>query len=860
MGKVLKIIGGVIGGLVALVVLALIIVPTFFSDNVEAYAKRIVNEYVKDAKVDFGDFSLSIFSSFPSLRAGISQIDIIGEGRFEGDTLLHVGKLYADLDVMKAISGDIQVNAVGIDDVLAQGIVTADSLANWDIVALESDTTAAAEADTTASAPLKLNLEKVELSNVRLAYTDSTANISAGINGLNATMNGTMNGNVMGLTLKLCIDAINAGVGGMKYLNGAKLDFDAKAVADLDSMKFEFDENKLTFAGLPLAFDGWVQLKDSNAIAVDMKLAALETTFKTVMDLIPAEYLKSVSGLKTTGSFELYAKASGEYKDMDNIPAIDALLKINDGYVKYPDLPKSLDNINVAVVVNNPGGSADLTTVSVDTLHIALGGNPFDIKAHVKTPISNLVFDASMLGKLDLGSLKDALPLDSMEISGLVDANLKVAGDMASIDKQQYEKVNAQGKVGLTNFKFSGSALPQGLDVPQAILTFSPKAVNLNPLDLKIGKSDISLKGNIEDYLGYVLSDGTLKGSASLTSTMLDCNELLAIASSGDTAADSASQTAAKPDTTATEPLVLPTNIDFTFNTDIDKLLYDKLELTNINGRVSLKDGIADLTNLSTDICDGKLVLNGRFQTPKDKNSKIDMKLDFNNVDINKLTGSFSVVDSMLPIAHNAYGKVSIGLDITSELDPSLSPVLKSVNGKGSFSSNSIMLKDSEFQQNISKLLANDKYKEIDVKDCKVNFTIEDGNVVVTPFDINIFGKKSTFGGKQGLDQTMDYSLSMPVERKEIASIVGKLGASANSWSEGDDLPVGIKIAGTISKPQIKLDLSEATATLANEAKSKVNEKATEAVDKAISNIKDEKTKDAVNKAKNALGGLLKKK
>lgn len=861
MGKILKIVGWVIGGLVALVALALLIVPTFFSDEVEDFAKGIVNQYVKDAKVDFGDFSLSIFSSFPDLRAGIGQIDVIGQGRFDGDTLLHVGKLYADIDVMKAINGDIQVNAVSVDDVLAQGIVTADSLANWDIVNMASDTTTTAEADTTASAPLKLSLAKVDITNVRLAYIDSTSNTRASISGLNANMSGNMNGNVMDLVLKLGIDAINAGMGGVNYLSGASLDFDAKAVADLDSMKFSFDENKLTFAGLPLAFDGWVQLKDSDAIALDMKLAALETTFQTVLDLIPAEYLKSVEGLKTTGSFELYAKAAGEYKDMDNIPAIDALLKINDGYVKYPDLPKSLDNINVAVVVNNPGGSADLTTVSVDTLHFGLGGNPFDIKAHVKTPISNLVFDASMLGTLDLGSLKDALPLDSMEIAGVVDANLKVAGDMASIDKQQYEKIYAEGKLGLNKFKFSGNVLPQGLDVPQALLTFSPKAVNLNPLDVIIGKSDISLKGNVEDYLGYVLSDGTLKGSASLTSKLLDCNELLAIASSDASAADStATASAAVADSTAAEPLVLPTNIDFTFNTDIDKLLYDKLELTNINGKVALKNGIADLSNLSTDICDGKLVLNGKFQTPENKNSKVDMTLAFNNVDINKLTGSFSVVDSMLPIAHSAYGKVTIGLDITSELDASLSPVLKTVNGKGNFASNSIQLKDSEFQQNLARLLANEKYKEIDLKDAKVNFTIEDGNVVVTPFNINIFGKKSTFSGKQGLDQTMDYALSMPVARTEIASLISKAGISAKSWSEGGDLPVGVKITGVLTKPQVKLDLSEATATVTKEVANQASEKASEAIDKAISNIKDDRTKETVNKAKDALGGLFKKK
>lgn len=858
MSKIFKIIGGVIGGLLALVILALIIVPTFFSDEVEAFAKKMANEYVKDARVDFGDFSLSIISSFPSLRAGFENVDVIGQGRFEGDTLLHVGRLHADLDVMKAISGDIQVNAVAIDDVLAQGIVTADSLVNWDIVNIATDTTATAEADTTASAPLKLNLEKVELTNVRLAYTDSTSSTVARINGLNASMNGAMDGNVMGLTLKLGIDGIDAGVGGVSYVNGASLGFDAKAVADLDSMKFSFDENRLTFAGLPLAFDGWVQLKDSNVIAIDMKLAALETTFQTVLALIPEEFLKSVKGLKTTGSFQLFAMAKGEYRDMDNIPAVNAALKVNNGYVKYPDLPESLSDINVSVVVNNPGGSADLTTVAVDTFHFALAGNPFDIRANVKTPMSNLNFDASMVGRIDLGSLKKALPLDSMEIAGLINADLKVAGDMQSIDKQQYDKVNAQGKIGLTKFQFKGAALPQGLDVTEALLAFSPQAVNLNPLNILIGKSDISLTGNVENYLPYVLSDGTVKGVVTLKSKLLDCNELMAMTSSDSAPADTAA--AAPEQTAASEPLQLPTNINFHFNTDIDKLIYDKLELTNIAGRVALENGVADLSSLSTDICDGKLVLNGRFQTPKGKNSKADMKLDFNNVDINKLTGSFSVVDSLLPIARSAYGRVKIGLDIVTELDASLSPVLKSVNGKGDFASADIQLKDSEFQQNLSKLLNNDKYNDLRVKDCKVNYTIVDGNVVVEPFQFNVFGRKATFGGKQGLDQTMDYSLKMPVARAEIAGLISKVGGSASSFSQGEDLPVGVKVQGTLSKPQLKLDLSDATSTLAGEAKAKASEKATEAVDKAIDKIKDEKVKDAATKAKDALGGLFKKK
>ena len=66
------------------------------------------------------------------------------------------------------------------------------------------------------------------------------------------------------------------------------------------------------------------------------------------------------------------------------------------------------------------------------------------------------------------------------------------------------------------------------------------------------------------------------------------------------------------------------------------------------------------------------------------------------------------------------------------------------------------------------------------------------------------------------------------------------MGGSANTFSQGEPLPVGIKITGTLSKPSLKLDLSEATKTLSSEVASKATEKASEAVDKAIENIKDE--------------------
>ncbi len=856
MGKAIKIIGGV----VVVLGIAAVAVPALFGDKVAEIGKQVANDYIKNATVDFSDYSLSIFSSFPDLQAGFDDVAIIGKDRFEGDTLLYVGKLRADVDILSALSGDIKINGVAIEDLVANAIVTADSLQNWDVIE-SSDTEETEEETDTTSTSINLNLEKFTLSNINLSYVDSTSQIAASINGLNADLTGSMNGNIFDMDLNLTIDAINAELENTRYVNNATLDFTAKATADLDSMKFTFDENELNIAGLPLAFDGWVQLNDSST-ALDMKLAAQKTEFKTIMDLIPEEYLKSVEGLETKGTFELYAKGKGEFIDMEHLPQFAAALRIKDGYVKYPDLPKSLNDINVTAVVLNTAGTADSTKVSVDTLHIELGGNPFDVTAHVSTPISNLVFDATMDGRLDLGSIKDALPLDSMDIDGIIDADLKVAGDLNSINNEKYDNIYAKGSVGLQNFLFEMSGLSQSIKVSQAKLAFSPKSINLNPLDITIGQSDVSFTGNIEDYFAFLLSDGTLNGSATLKSSLLECNELLALASGDSSSSEETTteETTTSSESTSSDPLEIPTNINFSFDTNISKVLYDKLTIENVDGIVTLKNGVANLSNLSMNTCDGKLALSGKVSTPKNKNAQADVDVALTNVNINTLVNSFSAIDSVLPIAKNAYGNVSISLDLNTELDSELSPIMKSVNATGTFKSSSLELKDSEFQNKLSTLLNNDKYNDLTIKDCSSKFTITDGDIVIADFPVTILNKSCTFGGRQGLDQTMEYNLSMPIARSEISSVISSLGISTTNFSEGDDIPVGIIITGELSSPKLKIDTEALTKAVASAAadqvKSQVTEKVTETVEKLAS---DEKTQEVVSSVKDKLNNLLNK-
>ena len=852
MKKALKITGIV----VAVILILLLVLPMILKGPIEKIVKREVNNML-DATVDYDSFSLSLISSFPDLRVSLEGLSVVGKGRFETDTLFAVDLLYADVDVMSALSSRIDINSILVDHPTVRGIVTADSLANWDIVKpSEPDTVAEAEADTTQSS-FALKLSEFSIRNADIAYIDSTMQVDARIKGLDVTVGGDMTADKTTLGVDLTVAGLDVIFEQIKYLSGSTGDFDAVIEADLAANKYTFSDNTLNFSGVPLAFDGWAQLKDST-IALDLKLGALETQFATILALVPDVFLKDVEGLAVDGSLELYADVKGEYVDMEHIPALDIVFKINDGKIKYPDLPKSLNDIFVDLSVRNPGGPADSTVVSLSRFHFELGSNPFDASLLVTTPVSNATIAAAVDGTVDLNSLKDALPLDSMTIAGIIRADLDLALDMKTLEKEDYERVKALGELKLSAFSFASNDLPQGLSISEADMQFSPKYLALNKLDCNLGKSDFVVAGRLENYLAYALKDGTIKGVLTLKSNNIDCNELMS--STSDAPADTTAATApAAADTTAqAEPLLIPKNIDFDFAANLRHVVFDSLKLDNIAGNIVVRDGVAKLQGLSMNACKGTFNVNGKYDTADEQKPNVDLAVRMQNIDINSLTNSFTCIDSLLPVAKNANGTVSIDLDFASLVDNELSPVLSTVNGGGSFRSADIALRGARFQDALAQALKNDKYNEMSLKDISINFKIVDGNIVVDPFDTKLFGKKATISGKQGLDQTTDFKLSIPIARTEAAELLSQVGIKSFS-TEGSDIPVGVLLTGTVTKPSIKLDLSEAKDAVVDDVKSKVQEKVQEAVqEKVVDKVKEELEKKVSEEDKQKISDGLK--
>ena len=289
-------------GITFLILLMLVIAaPFIFKDKLVQIVKNEANKSL-NAKVDFGDFDLTLFSSFPDFRFKIQKVSVINVEPFQGDTLAYIKELSFDLNIKSVISGDkYQINSVVIDEPLINGIVMIDGKANWDIT--KTDTLAKQQADTSAT-KFALKLNSLKINHANITYHDIQGNMMATLKDLNYTLSGDFTQDIFTMSNLLEIAETSVNMGGVGYLNKVKARFKADLDMDMPNKKYAFKENELNLNDLGLSFDGFIAMPTDD-INMDLKFAAKQTEFKSILSLIPSVYSKDFANVKTEGKLKL---------------------------------------------------------------------------------------------------------------------------------------------------------------------------------------------------------------------------------------------------------------------------------------------------------------------------------------------------------------------------------------------------------------------------------------------------------------------------------------------------------------------------------------------------------------------------
>jgi hypothetical protein len=834
MKKAFKIIGIVL----LVIVVILVAAPFLFESQIKDYVRKTANESV-DAQVEFSDISLSFFRSFPQATVVIENFSVINNEPFKGDTLaigeeaqleMSIKELFKGADEPKILD-NIKVNNTYLN-------IKVDSLgnANYDI-AIE-DTTATAK--DSASTGFSFDLKHYEINNSRVKYLDEGQKLLLDVEELHHE--GTGDFSLAESELDTKSNAlVSLDYDGTNYLNRNKVSLIAVIQMDLENMRYTFLENEAMINQLPLTFEGFVQVNEDNN-EVDLSFQTPSSDFKNFLAVIPATYAKNIENVETSGDFVVNGKIQG-IVDETYIPKMDIKVSSDNASFKYPDLPKSVQDINIDLQILNETGILEDTYLTFDNVTFRIDQDKFATNGSIKNLMGNMLVDMALQGTLNLANLDQAYPLElEQDLNGILTADVTTQFDMNSIEKEQYQNVKSNGTASIKNFSYKSPEIPNEVKIANARLNFNQGNVRVPELKLTTGQTDITASGDIENLIGFLFTDQKLKGSFNVDSNVFAINDFMIAETETKTGTE---ETTSQSSTQSTsEAVKIPSFLDTELAFNVNTVIYDNLELKNATGTIILRDETATLQNITTNIFGGNINLAGNVST-KGSTPTFDMDLALNSLNIAESFTSLKMLQALAPVAKALEGKLQTNLQLAGNLNEDLTPQLSTLAGNALAE---ILTADidpeklpllSSLDQQLNFIDLND----IDLDKLKTRLTFKDGMVQIEPFNFNVKGVDVQVSGSHGFDMNMDYTLNLDVPAKMLGSQVG----SALSQLSGDELqnmtvalPIGLQ--GTFQNPQVNVNMQQAVTNLTQRIVAKQKDKLKERGQDAIRDIINKQT------------------
>lgn len=484
--------------------------------------------------------------------------------------------------------------------------------------------------------------------------------------------------------------------------------------------------------------------------------------------------LKDFELKDTAKDFNFLGNADLKFSDSETL---QAELDIREIILNSRKFVSEIDRMKAKVVSTNPQD-----TTKIVTLQCELEMNK--LRANIGDSLKIYSGKTAGTGELAPKEQNSAMPMISFSMrtdSLFFNANetklaLGVAGIKAKLEKKNDSLWMPRGIVGFDRLLVHTPEFGLPLRVRKTAVTIDGPKITLRNASLKIGHSDMVATGEVMGLYRAMTKNETLKARLAISSEMIDCNQLINSFSLSEDSVSVAVTDTVSP--TEMKLFVLPGNLDFELQTDLKKVVFEKVEFEDVCGKVDLKNRTLYLRNLEMRALDAdmKAVMVYRADSVRGGYTGFDFKI--RDINIAKLVDFIPSMDTIVPMLRSFEGRVQFDVAAEARLDSNMNIRIPTLRSAMYIKGDSLVLMDGETFAEISKMLMFKNKKKNVFDSISVNVVVNDGSVLVYPFQVSIDRYKAAIGGEQGLDMNFKYHISIlksPLPFKAGVNISGNL-------------------------------------------------------------------------------------
>jgi hypothetical protein len=795
--------------------------PWLFKGKISSLIRARINKDLR-AHVNFSDLDISLFRHFPRISFGLENLQVVCVGEFQGDTLITVKQFDLACDIRSLLSGDsIRVYSITVDEPRLHAVVNKYGHTNWNI--LRPETEPVENIDSSASA-LKMDIQSYAIHKGFVDYLDERKALHVVLINLEHRGRGNFSADQFTLKTSTTADAVNFDLSGaIPYHMTARTNIDLSFHVENKTHTWSFNTDQVSFNDLKLHTEGFFQWVNDSSYNMNIRYKVPSTKFKNVLSMLPSVYQKDFASIDCGGQVNFNGYIKGKY-DEKHLPAYHTNFFVREGSFKYPDLPISVENINLGLQIDNPDGQEDHLTVNISEAHAEINHNSLDLHLLVKNLRSKPFIDFGFVGKLDLANISQLIKLESgTHLSGLMNADVYAKGNIPESENHKKDGFQSGGNFDLKDFQYTSNTYPGGINLNELLLSFNSKNVQLSKLSGAYSKTDFEVTGSLNNFFDFALSNNPLKATLDLKADEINLRDWIR------TDRDSTGTANAH----ITSPLIVPDNIDLTLHAEAEKFHFDNLDLQDLTANLLISEQTIHLTDVKARGMDGEITLGGTYSTVESKvNPEIALNYDVKGLDIQKTFFAFNTIRKIMPVAKFMAGNINARMSLNGTLNEDMTTNLQTLSGEGSVELTTASVKAFGPMDKLAQSLDITRLKDVPLKDVKADFAFKNGRVTISPYTLHTNDIDMEIAGSHGFDQSLDYGINLKVPRSALGNkgnlfvknVVTQAADKGIPVKLKDAVSMNVKMSGTINSPDVKTDMDAVVDNAASDLKKEVND------------------------------------
>ncbi len=311
---------------------------------------------------------------------------------------------------------------------------------------------------------------------------------------------------------------------------------------------------------------------------------------------------------------------------------------------------------------------------------------------------------------------------------------------------------NAEVHVAKTNNDFV---------IPTIDFLFNPEELNIRESAVRIGQSDMSLKGRITGINEWMEDHNQLvKGNLELSSQFLNIDEIMALTSGLGRSSDS-TQIASEESDKEDNPFMVPETVDFTFDINSKSAIYGNFDLHDLGGQLTVKDGTLVLNQIGFTNKAAEMQLTAIYQSPRKNHLFLGMDFHLLDVQINDLISMIPVIDTLVPMLKTFDGNGEFHITAQTNLKSNYEPKISTLRAAADIEGQNLYVRDTASFTKTTNMLKISTNGEFKIDSLDVQLTVFRNEIDLYPFLISIGKYKAVASGRHNLDMSCNYHISV---------------------------------------------------------------------------------------------------